>query len=38
MKRPFLIAVLAIGVALLVIANSPRAAAKSAPAPQPAIH
>jgi methionine-R-sulfoxide reductase len=38
MKRPFLIAALAIGVALLVIANSPKAATKSAPAPQPVIH
>jgi methionine-R-sulfoxide reductase len=38
MKRPFLIAALVLGVALLVIANSPKAATKSAPAPQPAIH
>src|SRR5437764_9546623 len=38
MKRPFLIAALAIGVAILVIANSPKAATKSAPASQPAIH
>ncbi|HEX3108286.1 MAG TPA: peptide-methionine (R)-S-oxide reductase MsrB [Thermoanaerobaculia bacterium] len=38
MKRPFLIAVVAIGVALLVIANLPKAVAKSAPATQPAIH
>jgi len=38
MKRPFLIAALALGVALLVIANSPKAATKSAPAQQPAIH
>ena len=39
MKRPFLIAALAIGVlALFVIANSPKAATKSAPAPKLAIH
>ena len=38
MKRPILIAALVAGVALLVIAASPNATTKSAPAPQPAIH
>jgi methionine-R-sulfoxide reductase len=38
MKRPILIAALGAGVALLIIAASPNATTKSAPAPKPAIH